>query len=48
MIASAPSLAKKIESLTVGTGRAYFNRRSRKNECSCHKPKSTDRVCAEV
>jgi len=26
-------LAKKTEDLTTGAGRAYFNRRSKKDEC---------------
>ena len=43
------NLAKKTESPTVGTSRAYPNRVSRKNKCGHYKPATTvDRVHTKV
>jgi len=37
MTVLAPDLAKKTESLVVGTNRIWSNERSRTDKCSCHK-----------
>jgi len=43
-IAIASSLAKIVED-TVDAGKAYSDKRSRKNEYSCGVPTTVDRIC---
>ena len=48
----APSLAKETKGFSVvgsgGSGRAYFNKRSKENKHSDSMPESANRVCTSV
>jgi len=44
-VATALSLAKEVEDLTVGANRVCFDGRSRENKCGCGIPTTAGRVC---
>jgi len=48
IITLVSDLAKKTEGSTIGAGRAYSNKRDRKNKCSYCKTKLMGRVHAKI
>jgi len=46
IVAIASSLAKKAKDPTVGTNKAWFDRRSRENKCNYSASIAAGRICA--